>query len=158
MSRSLNKVALLGHVGSDPEVRSTQNGGRVASFSLATSNQWTDASGNKQEKTEWHRLVVWNQGKMTLADVVERYVKKGAKLYVEGAIEYREWTDKDNQKRFTTEIKVRELILLGTSRAKGEDDGASAPAKSSGKSGGVQDDFSDFPGALKDEDDDLPFN
>jgi single-strand DNA-binding protein len=84
VSRSLNKATLIGNVGSDPEVRSTANGGRVATFSLATSNIWNDASGTKQEKTEWHRCVAWNQGKQTLADVVERYVKKGEKVFVEG--------------------------------------------------------------------------
>lgn len=164
MSRSLNKATLIGNVGSDPEVRSTANGGRVATFSLATSNIWNDSSGTKQEKTEWHRCVVWNQGKATLADVVERYVKKGEKLFVEGEIQYRQWQDKDGQTRYTTEIKVRELILLG-GRSGGDDDSgpprrSAAPAKSgskaaSGASGG--DEFADFPGALQDEDDDLPF-
>ncbi len=162
MSRSLNKATLIGNVGSDPEVRSTSNGGRVATFSLATSNQWNDNAGNKQEKTEWHRCVVWNQGKSTLADVVERFVKKGEKLFVEGEIQYRQWTDKDGQTRYTTEIKVRELILLG-GRGGGDDDDAprrsQSPAKAGSKasSGGAGDDFADFPGALQDEDDDLPF-
>jgi single-strand DNA-binding protein len=163
VSRSLNKATLIGNVGSDPEIRSTSNGGRVATFSLATSAVWNDASGSKQEKTEWHRCVVWNQGKSTLADVVERYVKKGEKLFVEGEIQYRQWTDKDNQTRYTTEIKVRELILLG-GRSGGDDDAprrSSGPAggapKKGGAAGGASDDFSDFPGALQDEDDDLPF-
>lgn len=161
MSRSLNKATLIGNVGSDPEIRSTSNGGRVATFSLATSNIWNDASGTKQEKTEWHRCVVWNQGKSGLADVVERYVKKGEKLFVEGEINYRQWQDKDGQTKYTTEIKVRELILLG-GRSGGSDDDAprrsSAPAKAGSKaSAGGSDDFADFPGALQDEDDDLPF-
>ncbi len=161
MSRSLNKATLIGNVGSDPEIRSTSNGGRVATFSLATSNIWNDASGTKQEKTEWHRCVVWNQGKSGLADVVERYVKKGEKLFVEGEINYRQWQDKDGQTKYTTEIKVRELILLG-GRSGGSDDDAprrsSAPAKAGSKaSSGGSDDFADFPGALQDEDDDLPF-
>ncbi len=162
MSRSLNKATLIGNVGSDPEVRSTSNGGRVATFSLATSNIWNDASGTKQEKTEWHRCVVWNQGKSGLADVVERYVKKGEKLFVEGEINYRQWQDKDGQTKYTTEIKVRELILLGGRSGGGDDDDAprrsSAPAKAGAKSSGSgSDDFADFPGALQDEDDDLPF-
>lgn len=162
MSRSLNKATLIGNVGSDPEVRSTANGGRVATFSLATSNVWNDASGTKQERTEWHRCVVWNQGRSTLADVVERYVKKGEKLFVEGEIQYRQWQDKEGQTRYTTEIKVRELILLG-GRSGGDDEmprsgGAPArgPSKAQPKSG-AGDDFADFPGALQDEDDDLPF-
>ena len=80
MSRSLNKVVLIGNLGNDPEVRSTTGGNRVATFSLATSRSWNDASGSKQEKTEWHRCVVWNTKSSQLADIVERYVKKGDKL------------------------------------------------------------------------------
>ena len=161
MSRSLNKATLIGNVGADPEIRSTSNGGRVATFSLATSNIWNDASGTKQEKTEWHRCVAWNQGKATLADVVERYVKKGEKVFVEGEIQYRQWQDKDGQTRYTTEIKVRELILLG-GRGGTDDDAprrSSGPAKGGPKSGAsnASDDFADFPGALQDEEDDLPF-
>jgi single-strand DNA-binding protein len=168
MSRSLNKVTLIGNLGNDPEVRSTTGGNRVATFSLATSRSWNDASGAKQEKTEWHRCVVWNTKNSQLADIVEKYVKKGDKLYVEGRIEYRQWQDKDNQTRYSTEINVRELIMLGgagggggrggdfeaESGANGTRARAAAPAKA--KAGGG-DDFEDFPGALADEDDDLPF-
>ena len=164
MSRSLNKVTLIGNLGNDPEVRSTTGGNRVATFSLATSRSWNDASGNKQEKTEWHRCVVWNTKNSQLADIVEKYVKKGDKIYVEGRIEYRQWQDKENQTRYSTEINVRELIMLGGGRggSGGEFDAesngasrsrASAPAKAKVGS----DDFEDFPGALADEDDDLPF-
>ena len=165
MSRSLNKVTLIGNLGNDPEVRSTTGGNRVATFSLATSRSWNDATGNKQEKTEWHRCVVWNTKSSQLADIVEKYVHKGDKLYVEGRIEYRQWQDKYNQTRYSTEINVRELIMLGGGRgASGggdyEGDSASrgrsaAPAKAKAGAGG--DDFEDFPGALADEDDDLPF-
>jgi single-strand DNA-binding protein len=169
MSRSLNKVTLIGNLGNDPEVRSTTGGNRVATFSLATSRSWNDASGSKQEKTEWHRCVVWNTKSSQLADIVEKYVKKGDKLYVEGRIEYRQWQDKENQTRYSTEINVRELIMLGGgsgggSRAASADVDAesggtraraAAPAKA--KSGAGGDDFEDFPGALADEDDDLPF-
>lgn len=168
MSRSMNKAILIGNVGSDPEIRTVGTGGKVAQFSLATSRSWNDQSGAKQEKTEWHRCVVWNSSKGSgLADVVERYVKKGEKIYVEGEIEYRQWTDKENQTRYTTEIRVRELMLLGGRPGGGSDDmegGAprrsaaparSKPAAAAGAAGG--DDFSDFPGALEDEDDDLPF-
>jgi len=164
MSRSLNKVTLIGNLGNDPEVRSTTGGNRVATFSLATSRSWNDASGNKQEKTEWHRCVVWNTKNSQLADIVEKYVKKGDKLYVEGRIEYRQWQDKDNQTRYSTEINVRELIMLGGARGSGggeydaESNGASrsrAGAAAKAKTG--SDDFEDFPGALADEDDDLPF-
>jgi single-strand DNA-binding protein len=170
MSRSLNKVTLIGNLGNDPEVRSTTGGNRVATFSLATSRSWNDASGTKQEKTEWHRCVVWNTKSSQLADIVEKYVKKGDKLYVEGRIEYRQWQDKENQTRYSTEINVRELIMLGGGSggggrsASGEFDAESnggarartaAPAKA--KTGAGGDDFEDFPGALADEDDDLPF-
>jgi len=170
MSRSLNKVTLIGNLGNDPEVRSTTGGNRVATFSLATSRSWNDASGTKQEKTEWHRCVVWNTKSSQLADIVEKYVKKGDKLYVEGRIEYRQWQDKENQTRYSTEINVRELIMLGGGSGGGgrgaggdfdaESNGgtrtrSAAPAKA--KSGAGGDDFEDFPGALADEDDDLPF-
>lgn len=164
MSRSLNKVTLIGNLGNDPEVRSTTGGNRVATFSLATSRSWNDASGTKQEKTEWHRCVVWNTKNSQLADIVEKYVKKGDKLYVEGRIEYRQWQDKENQTRYSTEINVRELIMLGGGRggSGGEHDtesnGASRPrAGATTKAKAGSDDFEDFPGALADEDDDLPF-
>jgi single-strand DNA-binding protein len=116
MSRSLNKVELVGNVGADPEVRTTPTGGKVAQFSLATSRTWTDQAGERQEKTEWHRCVVWNAKTSSLADIVERYVHKGDKLYIEGRLEYRQWQDKDGQTRYSTEINVRELILLGARR------------------------------------------
>jgi single-strand DNA-binding protein len=166
VSRSLNKVTLIGNLGSDPEVRSATGGNRVANFSLATSRSWNDASGNKQEKTEWHRCVVWNSKNSQLADIVERYVKKGDKLYVEGRIEYRQWQDKDGQTKYSTEINVRELIMLGSPRGGGADmEGASRPPRAAGskaKAGAAapaagSDDFEEFPGALQDEDDDLPF-
>ena len=171
MSRSLNKVTLIGNVGADPEVRSTSGGNRVATFSLATSRTWTGPSGDRQEKTEWHRCVVWNAKTSQLADIVERYVHKGDKLYVEGRVEYRQWQDKDNQTRYSTEINVRELIMLGGPRAgSGEsfDEGGSQGAGSGSRGrapagerartpAGASDDFEDFPGALEDEEDDLPF-
>ena len=172
MSRSLNKVTLIGNLGKDPEMRSTTTGNRVANFSLATSRTWNDASGTKQEKTEWHRCVVWNTKNSQLADIVEKYVKKGDRLYVEGSIEYRQWQDKDNQTKYMTEINVRELIMLGGGsggggRPAGEFEGdaaasrprpaAVAAAGAKGKPGAGGDDFEDFPGALADEDDDLPF-
>ncbi|HKO16530.1 MAG TPA: single-stranded DNA-binding protein [Gemmatimonadaceae bacterium] len=168
MSRSLNKVTLIGNLGNDPEVRSTSGGNRVATFSLATSRSWNDASGAKQEKTEWHRCVVWNTKTSQLADIVERYVHKGDKLYVEGRIEYRQWQDKEGQTRYSTEINVRELIMLGGGRGGagvGADlDGEAASARPSrpaaaqkAKAAAGGDDFEDFPGALEDEDDDLPF-
>ena len=178
MSRSLNKVTLIGNLGNDPEVRSTTGGNRVATFSLATSRSWNDQAGNRQEKTEWHRCVVWNTKGSQLADIVEKYVRKGDKLYVEGRIEYRQWQDKDGQTRYSTEINVRELIMLGSrSQAQGGSDAegegstqrrsaavsntarpkpAAAGSTAAAGAGGSED-FDDFPGALEDEDDDLPF-
>ena len=164
MSRSLNKVMLIGNLGNDPEVRSTSGGGRVATFSLATSRSWNDSTGARQEKTEWHRCIAWNSKASPLADIVDRYVKKGHKLYVEGRIEYRQWQDKEGQTRYSTEINVRELIMLtgrGSGAGDGDETGSAAPvaagakAKSGGGSGSEE--FEEFPGALADEDDDLPF-
>ena len=163
MSRSVNKVTLIGNLGNDPEVRTTAGGGKVATFSLATSRQWNSQTGEKQEKTEWHRCVAWNarQGSgMGLADVVEKYCKKGERVYVEGSIEYSQWKDKDGQTRYTTEIRVRELMLLG-GRGGGDFDTdsdsssrARTPARSPARS---NESFDDFPAALEDQDDDLPF-
>jgi single-strand DNA-binding protein len=167
VSRSLNKASLIGNLGSDPEVRTTTGGSKVATFSLATSRSWTSASGEKQEKTEWHRCVVWNTKGSGLADVVEKYCKKGDKLYVEGRIEYRQWQDKENQTRYTTEINVREMLMLGGAPGgRGSDfdsdsdsSRSRAPARTAGRSGQGSTDtsFEDFPAALEDQDDDLPF-
>ena len=167
MSRSLNKACLIGNLGSDPEIRTTTGGSKVATFSLATSRTWNSASGEKQEKTEWHRCVVWNAQRGTgLADVVEKYCKKGDRLYVEGRIEYRQWQDKENQTRYTTEINVRDMIMLGAGAGGGRgadfdsDEGSRsrAPARSGSRSGQASNStFEDFPAALEDQDDDLPF-
>jgi single-strand DNA-binding protein len=154
---------LIGNLGADPEVRSTTGGGRVATFSLATSRSWTGANGERQDKTEWHRCVAWNSKASGLADVVERYAKKGERVYVEGRIEYRQWQDKEGQTKYTTEINVRELLLLGRGGGgaapdAGHDDAPAAQRpKAAARNAGGGDDFEDFPGALEDEDDDLPF-
>jgi single-strand DNA-binding protein len=158
VSRSLNKVTLIGNLGADPEIRTTPNGSKVAQFSVATSRQWNSASGEKQEKTEWHKCVAWNGGKGSgLADVIERYVKKGDKIFVEGRIEYRQYEDKDKQTKYITEINVREILLLGGGRG-GDSEGSSRPAKAAAgaKSSGNDSGFSEFPEAME-GDDDLPF-
>lgn len=108
MSRSLNKAMLIGNVGADPEVRTTATGTRVASLSLATHRRWTDGAGQAREKTDWHRIIAWDR----LADVVERFVKRGDRLFVEGRIEYRSWEDSAGQTRYATEIIAQEVILL----------------------------------------------
>jgi single-strand DNA-binding protein len=146
-------------------VRTTTGGAKVATFSLATSRQWNSATGEKQEKTEWHRCVVWNSKGSGLADVVERYCKKGDRLFVEGRIEYRQWQDKENQTRYTTEINVRDMIMLGGSGgarggadfdADSDSSRSRAPARSASRTGSNEN-FDDFPSALEDQDDDLPF-
>lgn len=105
MAGSVNKVILIGNVGSDPEVRQFQNGGQVASFSLATSETWKDkGSGERREKTEWHRISVFSEG---LVRVVQSYVKKGSKLYIEGQLETRKWQDRDGNDKYTTEVILR---------------------------------------------------
>ena len=162
MSRSLNKVVLIGNLGADPEVRSTNNGGRVATVSLATGRQWKGQDGQMQEKTEWHRVVMWNSNYSKLADIVEKFCKKGDKIYVEGAIEYRSWQDREGQTRYTTEIRANELILLSGKGGSGGESFSAPPAKvgagASAPAGKAKDEsFDDFPEALDAEDDDLPF-
>ena len=165
MSRSLNRITLIGNVGGDPEIRTTPGGGRVANFSVATTRQWTGQSGDKQEKTEWHKIIAWDSARgAKLADVVEKYVKKGDKLYVEGRVEYRQWQDKENQTRYTTEINANEIILLGSRGGSGGGDEGARPARSAAPpkakdaapavAGGG--DFEEFEGAEA-EDEDLPF-
>jgi single-strand DNA-binding protein len=114
MAGSVNKVILVGNLGKDPEVKSFPNGGKIVEFSVATSERWTDkASGEKREKTEWHRVSVRNEN---IARVAENYLRKGSKVYVEGQLQTREWTDQQGQKRYTTEVVLApyrgELTLL----------------------------------------------
>ena len=107
---SVNKVILLGNLGADPEVRFTPGGQAVANFRMATTDYWMDkASGQRQERTEWHRVVVW--GKQ--AELCGEYLKKGRQCYVEGRLQTREWQDKDGQKRYTTEIVANQVVFLG---------------------------------------------
>ena len=102
---SINKVILVGNVGQDPEVRTTQDGREIANFSLATSESWKDkATGEKRDKTEWHRVVIFSQG---LVSIVKNYVKKGSKLYIEGSLQTRKWTDPQGIEKFTTEIVLQ---------------------------------------------------
>ena len=110
MAKSVNRAILLGNVGKDPEVRSTAGGAKVANFSLATSERFKDHSGAWQERTEWHNLVAYAR----VAEIVEKYVHKGSKLYVEGKIETRSWDDRTSgEKKYQTQIKIEELILAG---------------------------------------------
>lgn len=113
---SINKVILVGNVGKDPEIRTMQSGDKVANFSIATSESWKDKStGEKKERTEWHRVVVFNQG---LLKVIEGYVQKGSQIYIEGQLETRKWTDNNGIEKYSTEVTLRpyrgELVLLGS--------------------------------------------
>ena len=120
----INKVMLVGNVGIDPEVRTTESGVKVARLRLATSERYTDKqSGEKKELTEWHTITLWRG----LADIVDRYVHKGSQLYIEGRLRTREWVDKDNVKRYTTEILADNMQLLGS---RGDSQGVAAPASS----------------------------
>ncbi len=106
---SLNKILLIGNLGKDPEIRYTPDGSPVATFSIATSENWTDKNGTRQEHTEWHNIVAWNK----LADLSKRFLSKGRQVYIEGRLRTREWTDRDGNKRRTTEILATQMVLLG---------------------------------------------
>jgi single-strand DNA-binding protein len=153
MSRSLNKVMLIGNVGSEPEIRATSGGARVAKLSLATNRSWSDRSGQQQEKTEWHRLTFFGR----LVDIVEQWVKKGDRLYVEGRVEYSQ-TEGEGGTRYWTDIVVNEMVMLGSTGG----GGASGGGRSSGGGGGGGGGFSgggpsDSGPSLSEPDDDLPF-
>lgn len=106
---SLNMVCLIGNLGKDAELRYTSGGAAVATFSLATTETWNDKSGQRQERTEWHRVVLWGKAATALAE----YLSKGKQVYVSGRLQTRDWTDKDGNKRFTTEVRGDKVVLLG---------------------------------------------
>lgn len=114
----LNKATLIGNLGADPEIRYTQEGTPVATFNIATSETWKDKSGQKQESTEWHRVVVWRR----LAEICGEYLHKGSKVYIEGKIQTRKWQDQNGNDRYTTEIVAREMKMLDS---RGEGGGGS---------------------------------
>ena len=126
MSGSLNKVCLIGNLGRDPEVRFAQNGNKIVNMSIATSESWKDKStGEKKEKTEWHRIVIFDS---MIADVAEKYLHKGSKVYIEGALQTRKWTDNSGTEKYTTEVvipKFRGVLTMLDTRGSG---GGSAPA------------------------------
>lgn len=151
MSRSLNRVELIGNLGADPELRSTPSGARVATLSVATNRRWTDRQGQTQEKTEWHRVICWER----LAEICERYLKRGDRVYLDGSIEYRQWEGQDGQTRYTTEIRCRDLIMLG---GRGENADYGDTPRSRPAAGSASDDYSDFSSEeLDGPEDDLPF-
>src|ERR1700751_3162727 len=110
---SVNKVILVGRLGQNPEVRYTPAGAAVANFSVATNESWTDKSGQKQERTEWHRVVVWGK----LAELCSQYLSKGRQCYVEGRLQTRQWQDKDGQTKYTTEVQAQTIQFLGGAQA-----------------------------------------
>ena len=162
MAGSVNKVILVGNLGRDPEVRSTNNGGKIVNLNIATSESWRDRqSGERQERTEWHRVVIFNEN---LAEIAEKYLRKGSKVYLEGQLQTRKWTDKDGAEKYTTEVVLQryrgELTMLegrgeggggggsfggGGSR---EDSYGGSSSGAGGRSGG---------GGAADLDDEIPF-
>ena len=171
MAGSVNKVILVGNLGKDPEVRNAQNGNKIVSFTLATSESWTDKqSGERREKTEWHRVVVFNE---QVADIAERYLKKGGKVYVEGALQTRKWTDQSGQEKYTTEVVIERFrgAMTMLSSRNGEDGEAGHSANGNGGYGnrgnsrastqepprGGGGDASWDRGSASDLDDDIPF-
>ncbi len=152
MAGSVNKVILVGNLGRDPEVRSTQDGAKIVQLSMATSESWKDkATGERRERTEWHRVVIFNE---RLADVAEQYLRKGSKLYVEGQLQTRKWQDKEGLDRYTTEIVLGrfrgELTMLDSrsSEGGGAGGGPSEEQAAAGAGGG---------GGASDLDDEIPF-
>ncbi|MCL4526438.1 MAG: single-stranded DNA-binding protein [Gammaproteobacteria bacterium] len=144
---SVNKVIVLGHLGRDPEMRYTQDGKAIANFSLATSESFKDKDGNKQERTEWHRISMFGR----IAEIAGEYLRKGSMAYVEGRLQTRKWTDKEGQERYTTEIIGDRLQLIGPKK-EGESAPANEPAHASSRGGNTPPPAEDFP------DDDIPFS
>src|SRR5579872_336760 len=158
MAGSVNKVILVGNMGKDPEVRTTQDGTKIVNLTLATSETWNDrASGERKERTEWHRVVIFND---RIADVAERYLKKGGKVYVEGSLQTRKWTDQSGQERYTTEVVIGrfrgELTLLD-----GRGEGGGAMSEGGGDYGsrasGGREASSGWDNAAPELDDEIPF-
>ncbi|WP_341701937.1 single-stranded DNA-binding protein [Ferrovibrio sp.] len=166
MAGSVNKVILVGNLGRDPEIRSMQSGEEIAQLSLATSETWRDkASGERKERTEWHRVVIFNEN---LVKVAKQYLKKGSKIYIEGSLQTRKWTDKDGQEKYTTEVVLQrfrgELTMLdgrgegggGGSYGGGDDYGSGGGGFGGGSSGGGRS-GGGAPPRRDDLDDEIPF-
>lgn len=162
MAGSLNKVTLIGNLGRDPEVRSTQDGMKIVNLSIATSESWKDRnSGERRERTEWHRVVIFNEN---LGKVAEQYLRKGSKVYLEGALQTRKWTDQNGQDKYTTEVVLQryrgELTMLD-GRGEGGGGGGYGGGSDGGYGGGQQQTGGyDAPapvGGPNDLDDEIPF-
>src|SRR5215813_13300944 len=151
MAKSVNKVTLIGRLGKDPELKYTASGTPFCRFSMATDDSWNDKnSGERQERTEWHNSVAWDR----LAEICNQYLTKGQLVYIEGALQTREWDDQDGNKRRITEIRARDMVMLGSGGAAGENAGARrATASAEGMSGGN----GGAPATTTITDDDIPF-
>lgn len=153
---SVNKVILVGNLGKDPEIRTTPTGRTVVNFSMATTEFWNDTEGQRQSRTEWHRIVVFGK----LADICGKYLSKGRSVYIEGRLQTRKWQDRDGGTRYTTEIVANTMQMLG---GRGESSGGGDPYSNEGRSySGGQGDYGSPdedmpPGAPPDIDDDIPF-
>lgn len=141
MSRGLNKVMIIGHLGRDPEMRYTPSGRPVTSFSLATSRNWTTADGERRSETEWFNIVAWG----SLAEICHQYLKKGKQVYIEGRLQTRRWEDEEGNKRSSVELVAREMIMLGE-----------RPEKADGEAEGVPESEAKFPANDSDEEE-FPF-
>ena len=139
--RGVNKAILIGNLGGDPELRSTPSGTPVATFTLATNESWTDREGQRQERTEWHRIVAWGK----LAEICGQYLRKGRQVYIEGRLTTRSWEDRQGNQRKTTEIVAQQMLMLG----------GRAPGQSEGEAPSETPEFAAE--TVKIEDDDLPF-
>src|SRR3954466_14643395 len=132
MAKSVNKVILIGRLGKDPELKYTSSGTPFCRFSMATDDVWNDkASGERQEKTEWHNIVVWDR----LAEICNQYLTKGRQVYIEGSLQTREWDDQDGNKRRTTEVRAREMVMLGGVPGENAGGGQRRAASAEGSSG-----------------------
>lgn len=162
MAGSVNKVILIGNLGADPEVRYTPSGQAVANFRIATSDSWTDKSGQRQERTEWHRIVAWGK----TGELCGEYLSKGRQVYIEGRLQTREWTDKENRKQYTTEVVANQVVFLAGGAGQGQGQGGGARR---GSGGPGPDDFGPPPSGYDDgghgghgghggpSEDDIPF-
>lgn len=140
--RGVNKVILVGNLGRDPEIRYTRDGTAVANLNLATTDYWTDNSGQRQERTEWHRVVAWGK----LAEIAKEYLTKGRQIYIEGRLQTRSWDDKQGNKRYTTEVRADQMLMLGTR-------GGDAPDRTSSSTPSPEFEHEPFQAT----DDDVPF-
>ena len=159
MAGSVNKVILVGNLGRDPEVRSFQNGGRVANFSIATGERWRDRqTGEQRERTEWHRIAIYDE---KLVEIAEKYLRKGEKVYLEGELQTRKWTDQSGQERYTTEVALQrfrgQMTMLGARGDAGSFAGESGDDRSPSQGQGEAPAAPAPAGGTDDFDDDIPF-